>query len=106
MEATSGTRKKRGTSFTPNTRLRYYRKMHHWTQEALANELSLLCGDSAHGLLTATMISNWERGEYKPSPFWQRKLCEFFETTPDDLGLIEKSSSLPTELPVSSPFYQ
>lgn len=93
MDADVATRK----PFKPNARLKYYRKMRHWTQADLADELYKLCShkERERGIINANMVGGWERGEHMPSPFWQKKLCLLFGTTPDDLGFLEAAPSLP-----------
>lgn len=55
----------------PNTRLRYYRKMHHWTQADLAEQLYKLCrGKERTRVINTNMVGGWERGEHLPSAFW------------------------------------
>lgn len=74
-----------------NKQLRYYRKMRHWTQANLADELYKLCEQDpefGRGIINANMIGGWERGEHMPSLFWQRKLCEVFGATADALGFV------------------
>jgi tetratricopeptide (TPR) repeat protein len=39
--------------------------------------------------VTADMVGKWERGEKKPSPFYREKLCRLYETSADQLGLLE-----------------
>src|SRR5215471_11954355 len=82
----------------PNTRLRYERKLRHWIQEDVANELSRLCdeeGDApARGEITAKMVGIWERGEYTPGPFWQKKLCKLFGKNAEELGFIERQEEI------------
>src|SRR5215472_1112077 len=82
----------------PNTRLRYERKFRHWTQEDVANELSRLCDEEgdvpARGEITAKMVGIWERGEYTPGPFWQKKLCKLFGKNAEELGFIERQSEI------------
>ncbi|HZO72886.1 MAG TPA: NACHT domain-containing protein [Ktedonobacteraceae bacterium] len=70
--------------------------MRHWTQANLADELYQLCSQEEYeererGIINANMVGGWERGEHTPSPFWQKKLCTLFGTTPDNLGFLEKS---------------
>jgi DNA-binding transcriptional regulator YiaG len=77
----------------PNLKLRHHRKMRNWTQADLAGELSRLCKprevqQRGRGMISTGMVSSWERGEHLPSPFWQKKLCMLFDTTPDCLGLL------------------
>jgi transcriptional regulator with XRE-family HTH domain len=93
--------KKSRTPATPNILLRYQRKMRNWTQAQLADELYKLCipdKECKRGVISADTISRWEQGKRTPRPFWQKKLCVLFETTPDKLGLLEdpKPSSSPT----------
>ena len=89
----------------PNTRLRYERKLRHWTQEDVANELSQLCDEEgdvpARGEITAKMVGIWERGEYTPSPFWQKKLGKLFGKNAEELGFIERQEKIQE---VSHPF--
>ena len=77
----------------PNDRLRRHRKMRHWTQAGLADELYQLCeaDESERGIINANMIGAWERGEHQPSLYWQKKLCQLFGTTPDELGFLDIS---------------
>jgi transcriptional regulator with XRE-family HTH domain len=109
--STDATAGKRSTvSLKVNTRLKYHRQMRHLTQAQLAEELYALCSrkERDRGIINAGMIGGWERGEHAPSAFWQKKLCALFETTPDELGLVEVTSPLahvavqqhePTRLP-------
>lgn len=75
----------------PNDHLRRYRKMRHWTQANLADELYQLCeaDERERGIINANMIGAWERGRHQPSLFWQKKLCQIFGTTPDELGFLD-----------------
>jgi transcriptional regulator with XRE-family HTH domain len=76
--------KRPGYHFKPNDHLRHYRKMRHWTQTNLADELYQLCEleESERGIINANMIGGWERGEHQPSFFWQKKLCQVFSLLP------------------------
>lgn len=75
----------------PNDRLRRHRKMRNWTQADLADELYQLCeaDERDRGIINANMIGGWERGEHQPSLYWQKKLCQLFGTTPDELGFLD-----------------
>lgn len=90
-----------GYHFKPNDYLRHYRRMRHWTQTNLADELYQLCEleECERGIINANMIGGWERGEHQPSLFWQRKLCEIFGTTPDELGFLEATSQVSSTHP-------
>jgi hypothetical protein len=81
-----------GTLKKPNVLLRHARNMRYWSQADLADELSNICrpGEmSPRGIISAGMVSGWERGVHTPGPFWRKKLCQLFATTPDQLGLLE-----------------
>jgi transcriptional regulator with XRE-family HTH domain len=39
--------------------------------------------------VTADMVSKWERGERKPSRYYQTKLCLLYDTTADQLGFLD-----------------
>ena len=86
----------RKSANTPNPSLRYRRKMQHWTQADVADELYQLCSpeeiEQGRGVVNANMVGGWERGEHRPSRFWQKKLCMLFGTTPDHLGLLQEGT--------------
>lgn len=63
---------------TPNTRLRRARHRRGWTQAQLAEMLET----------DFETVSRWERGITVPSFFYQRKLCDVFGMTPEELGLL------------------
>jgi|SRR5581483_11635370 len=78
----------------PNLKLRHSRKMRNWTQSEMADELYRMCKPGeirqrGNRIINANMIGGWERGEHVPGPFWQKKLCKLFGTTPDSLGFLE-----------------
>ncbi|GHO91545.1 hypothetical protein KSF_015930 [Reticulibacter mediterranei] len=80
----------------PNERLTYYRKLQHWTQTQLADELYKLCDETElndHGVLDKNMVSKWERGENTPGHFWQKKLCTLFKKDAKELGFIDVPGS-------------
>ncbi len=85
---------RRKSANTPLHELRYRRKMQHWTQADLADELYQLCSpeeiEQGRGVVNASMVGGWERGEHLPGCFWQKKLCTLFDTTPDHLGLLQE----------------
>lgn len=73
----------------PNHLLRRQRLLRGWTLDRVAKELCTLCQEEAHVPgVNADMISKWERGERKPSRFYQAKLCQLYGATADQLGLI------------------
>src|SRR2546421_12514776 len=63
----------------PNSVLRHQRMNRGWSQQRVAEQLDT----------TEDMISKWERGISKPSPFYQEKLCNLFDMTAKELDLID-----------------
>ena len=74
--------------FKPNNFLRYEREKRGWSQRRVAEQLET----------SEDMVSRWERGERKTSPFFQEKLCALFGKDAVELGFIEgKISSVQQE---------
>jgi transcriptional regulator with XRE-family HTH domain len=76
----------------PNDLLRYHRKLRHWTQKDVADELYNLCQENEErerGIINSNMVGAWERGDHPPSLFWQKKLCQLFGKDATELGVIE-----------------
>lgn len=72
----------------PNNFLRYEREKRGWSQRRVAEQLET----------SEDMVSRWERGERKTSPFFQEKLCALFGKDAVELGFIEgKISSVQQE---------
>lgn len=84
-----------------NEKLRRIRKQRSWTQNDLADELYALCRDGERtprgGVVNVNMVSAWERGQHQPSSFWQKKLCELFDCTPEGLGFSDEASVSPSK---------
>src|SRR5947209_17818787 len=74
----------------PNHRLRREREQRAWTREDMADQLFRLCKANPRGRgdINANMIGRWERGEHRPSLFWQKNLCELFGTSLELLGFM------------------
>jgi transcriptional regulator with XRE-family HTH domain len=73
-----------------NTRLRQHRLIRGWSLQHVVDQLCALCEEEEDVPgVTADMVSKWERGERKPSRFYQAKLCLLYNTTADQLGFIE-----------------
>jgi len=73
-----------------NTRLRRQRLLRGWSLQTVVEQLCTLCEEEEDVPgVTADMVSKWERGERKPSRFYQTKLCLLYNTTADQLGFIE-----------------
>lgn len=74
----------------PNTRLRYQRLLRGWSLRHVVDQLCQLCAEEEDiPGITADMVSKWERGERKPSRFYQTKLCLLYNTSADQLGFLE-----------------
>jgi transcriptional regulator with XRE-family HTH domain len=67
----------------PNLLLRQAREARNLTQDEVADALIQL----GAGGVTGGLVSKWERGICRPSAFHRRLLCQFFEATPEQLGL-------------------
>lgn len=83
--------KRSGEELQPNERLRRAREIKGWSQRKVAEELGT----------NENMISRWECGESKASPFYREKLCILFEKSALELGFLEQpisSQSLHTSL--------
>ncbi len=63
----------------PNALLRKARKSKGLTQAQLAAEIDV----------DEKTISRWESGEYTPQPVFWKKVCDFFEETPEELGFAD-----------------
>ncbi len=70
----------------PNRILRRERQLRGWTQQRVASVIGT----------SEDVVSRWERGERKPSPFFQEQLCVLYGKTAEELGFLE-----PTRLPSS-----
>lgn len=63
----------------PNNILRHERQVRGWSQQRIAEFLGT----------SEDVVSRWERGERKPSPFFQEKLCVLYGKTAVELGFIQ-----------------
>jgi transcriptional regulator with XRE-family HTH domain len=63
----------------PNNILRRERQLRGWSQQKIAE----LVGTSED------VVSRWERGERKPSPFYQEKFCVLYGKNAEELGFIQ-----------------
>lgn len=74
----------------PNILLRHQRLQRGWSLRQTANQLCKLCEEEEHiPGVTADMISKWERGEKKPSRYYQEKFCLLYGISADQLGFID-----------------
>jgi tetratricopeptide (TPR) repeat protein/transcriptional regulator with XRE-family HTH domain len=73
-----------------NILLRHQRLQRGWSMRQTANQLCKLCEEEEHiPGVTADMISKWERGEKKPSRYYQEKFCLLYGASADQLGFID-----------------
>lgn len=70
----------------PNRQLQAARKARGWTQ----SEVAKLIGASS-----SLNVTRWERGTTSPSSFYLKKLCQLFDKTPDELGLLQEEHTVP-----------
>lgn len=63
-----------------NPQLRRARELRCWSQEYVAQQLGT----------SPVNVSRWERGCTSPSPYFRQKLCELFEQSATELGLVRK----------------
>jgi transcriptional regulator with XRE-family HTH domain len=66
------------TTPTANHKLRYERERRAWSQQEVAE----LVGT------TPLNVGRWERRVTSPGPHFRQKLCEVFEKSPKELGLV------------------
>jgi transcriptional regulator with XRE-family HTH domain len=68
----------------PNSILRRERQLRGWSQHRVAE----LVGTSED------VVSRWERGERKPSPFFQEKFCLLYGKSAEELGFLQPCLNL------------
>lgn len=81
------------TSAKPNTRLRQLREQRHLTQTELARLLGT----------TYLSVCRWENGTTSPSMYYRKRLCELFNLTPAELGLVPLSKEASPADPADAP---
>ena len=70
----------------PNHLLRQARLERGWTQKEVADHI---------GAPLDLMITRWERGTTRPSAFYARKLCQLFDKSASELGLVPGEPEAP-----------
>jgi transcriptional regulator with XRE-family HTH domain len=73
----------------PNERLRRARVLRGWSQQRVADHINALLGDER---VDRQLVYRWETGKRSPGPFYQERLCQVFEMTAEELGLVELTS--------------
>jgi tetratricopeptide (TPR) repeat protein/transcriptional regulator with XRE-family HTH domain len=64
----------------PNHKLRYERDRRAWSQQKVADMVGT----------TPLNVGRWERGITLPGPYFRQKLCEVFEKSVQELGLVQQ----------------
>jgi transcriptional regulator with XRE-family HTH domain len=74
----------------PNPLLREQRLLRGWSLQRVVEELCALSSVDERLLgVNAPMVSNWETGTKKPSPFYRERLCKLYNMTADQLGFMD-----------------
>lgn len=70
--------------------LRALRLLRGWSQRDVADALQRLDIDAglAPCAVSEDLISRWECGKRKPSPYYRKRLCVLFQVTADKLGVL------------------
>ena len=66
-----------------STLLRAARNERGWSQQELADAIET----------TSVNVSRWENGKNTPSPYFRQRLCDVYEKTPAQLGLLTPSTT-------------
>ncbi len=89
---------KQGNLHKPNATLRQERRLRGWSQSEMARRLNDVVykdledeseDNTGKGGVTTDMVSKWEIGVYVPSLFYQKRLCQLFQHTAAELGLMD-----------------
>ncbi|MBV9257951.1 MAG: helix-turn-helix transcriptional regulator, partial [Ktedonobacteraceae bacterium] len=78
----------------PNTKIRHQRQMRGWSQKKLADKLDT----------SKELVSRWERGTQRTSPYYQEKLCTIFGMTAEELGFLEEAEETGQREIIEAPF--
>jgi tetratricopeptide (TPR) repeat protein/transcriptional regulator with XRE-family HTH domain len=83
---------KPGEQRKPNLLLREQRLLRGWSLQRVVEELCALSSvDNRLPGVNAPMVSNWETGTKKPSPFYRERLCKLYNMTADQLGFMDSA---------------
>jgi transcriptional regulator with XRE-family HTH domain/Tol biopolymer transport system component len=67
--------------YAPNLKLKRARESKGWSQADVADKIGA----------QPNLVTRWERGYAFPSPYYRQKLCDLFEKTTAELGLIREA---------------
>lgn len=79
---------KKAAQAHPNHLLRRARQERGWSQRIVADRI---------GAPQDTMVTRWERGNAIPSPYYIERLCELFDMTATELGLLPEETAAESE---------
>lgn len=82
----------RRSALRPNWRLKAARERRGWSQQEMADRLSV----------TPNTVSRWERGISAPGPYFRRQLCDLLGKSAEELGLLAGKSAMGSELAAQS----
>lgn len=92
---------KPGEQRKPNMLLREQRLLRGWSLQRVVEELcALSSADNRLPGVNAPMVSNWETGTKKPSPFYRERLCKLYNMAADQLGFMDAAISPRPGLPI------
>jgi transcriptional regulator with XRE-family HTH domain len=77
----------------PNDRLRHHRRLHGWTLDDVAERIHRLVMGGPELGVDAHMVGRWERGVRRPAPRYVALLCQLFELSADELGLVDVTTA-------------
>ncbi|HEU0001981.1 MAG TPA: hypothetical protein VFQ36_13860, partial [Ktedonobacteraceae bacterium] len=81
---------KPGDQRKPNVLLRHQRLVRGWSLQRVVDEICALSQPEGRiPGVSAAMVSCWEMGKKKPSPFYQERLCLIYGLTADQLGFMD-----------------
>lgn len=84
----------------PNLLLRRQRLLRGWSLQRVADEIcALAVSDGRMPGVSVAMVSCWEMGKKKPSPFYQERLCLIYGLTADQLGFMDAAIVPSSEQP-------
>jgi tetratricopeptide (TPR) repeat protein len=73
----------------PNTLLRKQRELRGWSLQEVADQIARLCEAEQKGAaVNLYMVSRWEAGIHRPTPFYRTKLCQLYNLSAAELGFI------------------
>src|SRR5256885_11941370 len=78
---------KSAAKLVPNLRLRNERERRGWSRNYVAEKIGS----------DIQTVARWERGATFPTPCLRQELCELFEMSADELGLLRSSASVVTQ---------